>query len=138
TIGFCRLSRRRRRPQQATSFIEHSTARSCRLNVSVPQLKSQKGKQGVADESLTRRQHAEIFDALTTIDHQFRLQPFRGVVLEVEDEHFHLDSAVMLPNYPATVQAGGPSLGLAVVAECLKHQDANPLKSVLIVGHADT
>lgn len=89
---------------------------------------------------LTRRKHDETFERLTTEAHEFRLQPFRGVVLEVEDVHFHHDSAVLLPNYPADVReaAGGPSLGLSVLAECLKHQGANPNMKVLVVGHADT
>jgi hypothetical protein len=94
----------------------------------------------VADVSLTRRQHTQVFDAVTTADHQFRLQPFRGIILEVEDEHFHHDSAVMLPNYPANAREarGGPSLGLSVIAICLKHQDANRQQLTLLTGHADT
>jgi len=94
----------------------------------------------VSNKSLTRRQHTEIFDGLTTEIHEFRLQPFKGIILEVEDEHFHHDSAVMLPNYPATAReaVGGPSLGLAVIAACLKHQESHPDQQVLMTGHADT
>lgn len=87
----------------------------------------------------TRRDHSKTFTRLTTHTHQFRLTPFRGYLLEVEDEHFHHDSAVLLPNYPPNNHPGdGPSLGLAVLAECLKHQSANLQQSVLFAGHADT
>jgi len=43
---------------------------------------------------ITRRDHNQTFQKPTTQNHQFRLQPFRGYVLEVEDVHFHHDSAV--------------------------------------------
>jgi hypothetical protein len=94
----------------------------------------------VGKADVTRRSHTETFDRPTTEAHEFRLKPFQGVVLEVEDEHFHHDSAVLLPNFPADAReaAGGPSLGLSVLAECLKHQSANPNMKVLVVGHADT
>ncbi len=88
---------------------------------------------------ITRRDHKQTFRKVTTQTHQFQLQPFQGYILEVEDEHFHHDSAVLLPNYPIKNRPGdGPSLGLAVLAECLKHQSAKPQQSVLIAGHADT
>lgn len=93
----------------------------------------------MADKDITRRDHGVTFDRETTEGHEFRLQPFRGLVLEVEDVHFHHDSAVLLPNYPPDRPLDdGASLGLAVLAECLTHQNANPQQSVLIVGHADT
>ena len=48
---------------------------------------------------ITRRDHEKTFDRLTTLNHQFHLQPFNGFVIELEDVHFHLDSAVLLPDY---------------------------------------
>lgn len=88
---------------------------------------------------ITRRDHIGTFLRATTQTHQFQLKPFQGIVLEVEDEHFHHDSAVLLPNYPPDNRpVDGPSLGLAVLAECLKHQSANPKQSLLLAGHADT
>lgn len=89
---------------------------------------------------MTRRDHTLTFVKPTTQTNPFQLNPFQGYLLEVEDEHFHHDSAVLLPNYPPDNRPadGGPSLGLAVLAECLKHQSANLQQSVLLVGHADT
>ena len=88
---------------------------------------------------ITRRDHGKTFQKPTTDSHIFQLKPFQGYILEVEDEHFHHDSAVLLPNYPPDNRPiDGPSLGLAVLAECLKHQSAKPAQSILIAGHADT
>jgi hypothetical protein len=58
---------------------------------------------------ITRRDHTEILRRPTTETHPFRLQPFRAYLLEVEDEHFHHESAVLLPNYPPETRPGdGP------------------------------
>ena len=89
--------------------------------------------------NLTRRDHKLTFGKPTTQTHVFQLQPFRGYILEVEDVHFHYDSAVLLPNYPPDDRPlDGPSLGLAALAKCLKHQSEHPSQSVLVVGHTDT
>ncbi|MGA2263731.1 MAG: OmpA family protein, partial [Acidobacteriota bacterium] len=94
----------------------------------------------MAKKDITRRQHGETFTRVTAETHDFQLQPFQGLVLEVEDTHFHHDSAVLLPNFPAEPGEvfGGPSLGLSVIAECLLQQNAHPDATVLITGHADT
>src|SRR6266545_895595 len=97
----------------------------------------------MSSTDITRRDHTKTFEKITTEEHVFRLQPFTGFVLEVEDEHFHHDSAVLLPNYPAQQQtapqqSAEPSLGLSVLAECLLHAKKNPTQKVLLVGHADT
>ena len=92
-------------------------------------------------DSITRRDHGQTLTRVTTVGHVLHLTPFQGFVLEVEDEHFHLDSAVLLPNYTASDEIDkdqGPSLDLAVLAECVRHAAANPKQSVLIAGHADT
>jgi hypothetical protein len=92
----------------------------------------------VGTTDLTRRDHGVTFDRETTDEHEFHLQPFRGFALEVEDEHFHHDSAVLLPNYGAVERDVDSSLGLSVLIACLKHQRGNPKQSMLIAGHADT
>lgn len=95
----------------------------------------------MADDSITRRDHEQKFERPTTVSHVIHLKPFQGYVLEVDDEHFHLDSAVLLPNYGTSAAqdaAEGPTLGLAVLAECLRHAKDNPNQTVLIAGHADT
>jgi hypothetical protein len=88
---------------------------------------------------ITRRDHKQTFQKPTTQANPFQLKPFQGYILEVEDEHFHHDSAVLLPNYPPDNRpVDGPSYGLAVLAECLKHQSEKPEQKVLFLGHADT
>ncbi len=99
----------------------------------------------MSDTSITRREHANTWREKTTEAHVFRLQPFRGFVLEVEDIHFHHDSAVFLPNYAAEEQSApqaqaDPSMGLGVVAEALllAKRPATANRKILILGHADT
>jgi hypothetical protein len=91
----------------------------------------------VAITSITRRQHGESFQRPTTEPNEFRLTPFRGYVLEVEDVHFHHDSSVLLPDYadtpdPARITA------LAVIGSAYEHAGENPSQQLLIAGHTDT
>lgn len=92
----------------------------------------------MANTDLTRRDHGVTFDRETTEDHEFRLQPFRGYILEVEDVHFHHDSAVLLPNYDETDDSDDADPGLSVLVAALEHQHLFPKQTVLITGHADT
>ena len=91
----------------------------------------------MAIASITRRQHGETFQRVTTESHEFRLTPFRGYVLEVEDVHFHHDSSVLLPDYadtpdPARITA------LAVIGSAYEHAENNPSHQLLVAGHTDT
>jgi Putative peptidoglycan binding domain len=91
----------------------------------------------VSDTAITRRDHSLTWKRKTTEDHHFQLQPFKGYVLEVEDVHFHLDSAVFLPDYgdapdPARIT------GLAVIAAAYDHAKNNPTRQLLDAGHTDT
>ncbi len=92
----------------------------------------------MANTDLTRRDHGVTFERVTTEDHEFHLQPFRGYVLEVEDVHFHHDSAVLLPNYDVTDDSDDADPGLSVLVAALVHQHLFPKQTVLITGHADT
>jgi len=73
--------------------------------------------------------------------HVFRICRFHADILEMEDLHFHLDSAVMLPERdPADADdpsSGAPLTGLSVLRACLAHAKANPSKKMLVTGHTD-
>ena len=62
-------------------------------------------------------------------------------LVEVEDLHFHLDSAVILPDRdPADVadaRSGTDLTSLSILRACYLHAKANPSKKVLCAGHAD-
>lgn len=91
----------------------------------------------MSDTTITRRQHAEIFTRVTTEIHEFDLKPFKGYILEVEDVHFHHDSAVLLPDYgdspdPTRLTA------LAILAAAYDQAKHNPSQLLLDAGHTDT
>lgn len=93
---------------------------------------------------VTRRQAREKADRLTGALHVFRLRPRKALVLEVEDLHFHHDSAVLLPDYEVTQHvpdgAGHQDriTGLAVLRACYLHAKKNPAQKTLVTGHTDT
>jgi outer membrane protein OmpA-like peptidoglycan-associated protein len=70
------------------------------------------------------------------------VQGLAGKLVEMEDAHFHFDSAVMLPVAPT--QDGNDLAppekvsGLAVLAAVLDQAAGNPDDSLLIAGHTDT
>ncbi len=91
----------------------------------------------MSDTSITRRDHVLDWKRETTQNHVFQLQPFKGYILEVEDVHFHHDSAVFLPDYgdapdPARID------GLSVLAAAYRHAADNPSHQLLDAGHTDT
>ena len=72
--------------------------------------------------------------------HVFRVGRVRCYVLEMEDVHFHHNSAVMLPEPPGSTEStdGHTITGLAVLRACLLHAKANPEQQLLLAGHTDT
>lgn len=98
----------------------------------------------MAETLVTRRQAREKADRLTGALHVFRLRPRRAFVLEIEDLHFHHDSAVLLPDYEATQSAPDGAghqdriTGLAVLRACYLHAKKNPAQKTIITGHTDT
>ncbi len=67
---------------------------------------------------------------------------FFGHILEMEDVNFHLDSAVLLPDYgPDAPQPGTPDqnriTGLGVLYASYKQAVAHPDQSLLVAGHTD-
>ncbi|HEY0077395.1 MAG TPA: hypothetical protein VGB73_02035 [Pyrinomonadaceae bacterium] len=95
-------------------------------------------------ETLTRRDKTKKFDKATGAAHIFQLRPFKGYVLEMEDVHFHHDSAVLLPDYEAKATAPDAPphedkiTGLAVLRTCYQHAKAHPEQKILVAGHTDT
>jgi hypothetical protein len=84
-----------------------------------------------------------LWDKPTDQRHRFQLRQFTGHILEVEDLHFHHDSAVFLPHYAwgeqdAKIPEPDRITGLAVLRACLIHARDNPSHSILIAGHTDT
>jgi hypothetical protein len=95
---------------------------------------------------LTRRDARKKFSLRTGSQHIFQLRRFKGHILEVEDVHFHHDSAVLLPDIepaPAPASSGAAThqdriTGLAVLAACFRHAQQNPGQKLLVAGHTDT
>jgi hypothetical protein len=85
----------------------------------------------------------KLIDAVTELRHQFILLRYHGYVLEVEDAHFHHDSAVLLPDYECGEPEAGETpedhiSGLAILANAYLYAQANPDQKVVIAGHTDT
>ncbi len=67
---------------------------------------------------------------------------FSGHILEMEDINFHLDSAVLLPDFgPDAPQPGTPDqnriTGLGVLYACYTQAVAYPKQALLVAGHTD-
>jgi len=95
----------------------------------------------MADIDIRRSQKTRSFTIGTAANHTFQLAPAQNVLVEVEDTHFHLDSAVLLPDFagdPAVAGQGAQTTGIAVLAACLDHAHDNPKKKLLSAGHTDT
>lgn len=83
-----------------------------------------------------------MFERPTGARHTFTVRHFRGHVLDVEDVHFHFDSAVLLPDFGDCGADVDPSdrnriTGLAVVRATYLHAQAHPGQKVLVTGHTD-
>jgi hypothetical protein len=74
--------------------------------------------------------------------HRFTLRRYRGEFVEAEDIHFHLNSAVLMPDSPtppgrSPTHEHGRVAGLAVLRACYLYARDNPGKKLVVVGHAD-
>jgi hypothetical protein len=97
----------------------------------------------MADTKLTRRDFKITYNAPTADTYKFIVTKFKGFVLEIEDIHFHHDSAVLLPDYTAADPPPAPDsedriTSLAAIAACYDHAKKNPARKILIPGHTDT
>jgi outer membrane protein OmpA-like peptidoglycan-associated protein len=91
---------------------------------------------------ITPRDKDKVFDRPVDNRHRFVLKRFRGYVLDVEDVHFHLDSAVFLPDYGDVGLPVDPSdqnhvSGLAALRSVYLHAEAHPEQKLIVIGHTD-
>jgi len=91
---------------------------------------------------LNPRDSEKIFERPTTVVHLFQFKGFQGLVLDVEDVHFHFDSSVMMPDYGDCGQNlddadANRITGLAVLRAVYKHAAEHPEMKILIAGHTD-
>ncbi|MCC7374720.1 MAG: hypothetical protein IT581_08685 [Verrucomicrobiales bacterium] len=92
---------------------------------------------------ITRRDHATRFRVASDQSHEFRLRVFHLRVLELEDAHFHLDSAVLLADYDTDDPQPDSEVrervtALVAIAEGLKYARSHPTERTLVAGHTDT
>jgi OmpA family len=95
----------------------------------------------MGDFEIHRGDRQRVFSIGTGQPHTFRLAPLRVVLIEMEDAHFHFDSATLLPDFvgePNVVGTGGRTTGLAVLAAALVQARDNPEQKLLAAGHTDT
>lgn len=95
---------------------------------------------GAPDFSITVLGPAEPLTISTGGLHIIQVTRFKAGLLEMEDVHFHLDSAVLLPDFQLTADshADAPDhvTGIAVLRACLLHAKESTDR-LLIAGHAD-
>jgi outer membrane protein OmpA-like peptidoglycan-associated protein len=95
------------------------------------------------DATITRRDSARTFARKTDVKHRFVLRGFKAAVLDIEDVHFHFDSAVLMPDFGKADAAGGASddqnkvTGLGAVRAVYRHAEADKSRKLLIAGHTD-
>ena len=90
---------------------------------------------------ITRRQSGKVQNLRSSESHQIQVKTkFYGHVLEMQDVHFHHNSAVMMPYFDDDAGTPEPNriTGLMVLAVCYCHVSQHPLQQILIAGHTDT
>jgi hypothetical protein len=95
----------------------------------------------MSDFKIRRGDRAKSWNLSTTQLHTLQIAPLRTALIEVEDAHFHHDSAVLLPDFagdPNVVGDGGRTTGIGVLAACLRHAESHPEQKLLSAGHTDT
>lgn len=93
-------------------------------------------------QDITVRDRGKAFAKVTNERHFFRLLLNHAHILEVEDVHFHFDSAVMMPDFGPCDETVDPEdanhvSGLAAVRACYMHAENMPSNVLLIAGHTD-
>ena len=79
----------------------------------------------------------------TELRHRFQVDTRKAFVMEMEDIHFHHDSAVLLPDFEPKSKSlrespAGRVNGLAVLCACYLHAEEAPDQLLMIAGHTDT
>ena len=90
------------------------------------------------ETKITRRDFPLVFERQTTEVHKIVVTRFQGYILEMEDFHFHFDSAVMLPDYDIAEGAADRITALTVLATGLSHARKYPTRKTMVAGHTDT
>lgn len=93
-------------------------------------------------QDITVRDRDKKFARATNESHRFRLLLNHAHILEVEDVHFHFDSAVMLPDHGPCHPDVDPAdenhvSGLAAIRACYTHARNMPSNVILLAGHTD-
>ena len=92
----------------------------------------------MAEIKITRRDFPLVFERQTTEVHKIVVTRFKGFILEMEDFHFHFDSAVMLPDYDVAEAAADHITALTVLATGLAHARKFSTRKTMVAGHTDT
>ena len=92
----------------------------------------------MAKIKITRRDFPLVFERQTTEFHKIVVTRFKGFILEMEDFHFHFDSAVMLPDYDVAEAAADHITALTVLATGLAHARKFSTRRTMVAGHTDT
>ncbi len=95
----------------------------------------------MGDFKIRRADRQRSFNIASGVSHTFQITPAVAVMIELEDVHFHFDSAVLLPDFAGDanlVGQGGATTGLAVLAAVLGYARDNPDRKLLCAGHTDT
>jgi outer membrane protein OmpA-like peptidoglycan-associated protein len=95
----------------------------------------------MGETRITIRDKDKSWERPTGATHLFQLAKLHALVLEMEDVHFHFDSAVLLPDYGPTDadddKSGNHITGLIVIRTAYEHAAAHPEQKLLSVGHTD-
>ncbi len=96
----------------------------------------------MGEVKVTPRDLLKKIELSTSELHKIVFKTFFAHLLEVEDEHFNHDSAVLLPDR-ASAEEGAKDAeahitGLAVLAKAYDHAKRNPSQKMLVAGHTDT
>jgi hypothetical protein len=95
----------------------------------------------MADVEITPRGTLNSWTFATGKRYQVLIHRFKVDLIEMEDAHFHLDSAVMLPERDpkdaSDARSGDEITGLSVLRATYLHAKANAGKKLLCAGHTD-
>jgi hypothetical protein len=98
---------------------------------------------GTKEVLLRGRELDKPFSLFTGTAYEFILKIFTCGKLEVEDVHFHTDSAVLLPDYegdapPSDEEKKEKITAFTLLAVCFRHAQEHPERKMLLAGHTDT
>ena len=95
----------------------------------------------MTETKITIRDLTKTWTCATGERHIFRLSPLRAYLVEMEDLHFHFDSAVVMPDQnPADAKdarSGSDITSFAVMRAVYRHAAAHPDQQLLSAGHTD-